>query len=79
VSWPLEAGFIVGLAAQTGNALAVSCNTNHYTNSDSHLVHSPSCGEEPQKPTAECRDGSVSFSEHHTGTSSVALLIGTSG
>src|SRR5580698_4037411 len=32
-----------------------------------HVLHSPSCGQEHEKRTAECRDGSVSFSEHHLG------------
>jgi hypothetical protein len=62
--------FVIGLAAQTGNALAYNCNDNHYVNSSGHVVHSPSCGEEHGKPTADCRDGSVSFSEHHQGTCS---------
>jgi predicted RNA-binding Zn-ribbon protein involved in translation (DUF1610 family) len=39
-------------------------------NSSGHHVHSPSCGEEHEKRTAECRDGSVSYSEHHRGTCS---------
>jgi Protein of unknown function (DUF3761) len=66
----LETVFVISLLGQTGNALAYSCNNNHYVNSTVHLIHSPSCGEEPQKPTADCRDGSVSFSEHHPGTCS---------
>jgi hypothetical protein len=66
----LETVFVISLAAQTGNALAYSCNNNRYMNSAGHVIHSPSCGEEPQKPTADCRDGSVSFSERHTGTCS---------
>jgi Protein of unknown function (DUF3761) len=60
----------ISLAVQAEAALSYTCNNNHYVNSSGHLVHSPSCGEEPQKPTAECRDGSVSFSEHHSGTCS---------
>jgi Protein of unknown function (DUF3761) len=66
----LEVALVISFAALSGNALAYSCNNNHYVNSDNHLVHSPSCREEPQKRTAECRDGSVSFSEHHSGTCS---------
>jgi hypothetical protein len=62
--------FVVGLAAQTGNGLAYSCNNSYYVNSSGHVVHSPSCGDEHQKRTAECRDGSVSFSEHHRGACS---------
>lgn len=47
---------------------SASCNDNHYVNSSGHLVHSPSYGEEDEKRTAECRDGSVSYSEHNRAT-----------
>jgi len=60
----------VCLVWHASSALAYSCNDNHYVNSSDHVVHSPSCGAEPEKRTAECRDGSVSFSEHHRGTCS---------
>jgi hypothetical protein len=66
----LQVIFVIGLAAQTGKALAYSCNNNYYVNSSDHLVHSPSCGVEHERRTAECRDGSVSYSEHHAGTCS---------
>jgi hypothetical protein len=62
--------FAISLVAQTEAALSYSCNNDHYVNSSHQLVHSPSCGEEPQRHTADCRDGSVSFSEHHSGTCS---------
>lgn len=51
-------------------ASAYQCNDRHYLNVDGNLVHSPSCGQEPDHKTAECRDGSVSHSEHHSGTCS---------
>ena len=57
------AALVICLTGQVSQAFA-------YVNSSGHLVHSPSCGEEHQKRTAECRDGSVSFSEHHRGTCS---------
>jgi len=66
----LTAALAISFTAPTGNALAYSCNNNYYVNSSGHVLHSPSCGEEQQKHTAECRDGSVSFSEHHRGTCS---------
>jgi predicted RNA-binding Zn-ribbon protein involved in translation (DUF1610 family) len=66
----LFAAAFVCLVGHASSALAYSCNDNHYTNSSGHVVHSPSCGKEPEKRTAECRDGSVSFSEHHRGTCS---------
>jgi hypothetical protein len=52
------------LADQAGHALAFSCNNNHNVNSSGHVVHSPSCDEEHEQRTAECRDGRLSFSEH---------------
>jgi predicted RNA-binding Zn-ribbon protein involved in translation (DUF1610 family) len=64
------AALVICFAAQSGKALAYACNNNYYVNSSGHLVHSPSCGQEHEKRTAECRDGSVSFSEHHRGACS---------
>ena len=66
----LAAVLLIGFAGQSGEALAYACNSNYYANSSGHLVHSPSCGREPYQHTADCRDGSVSFSEHHRGTCS---------
>lgn len=63
----LATALAIVFAAQTGEALAYVCNNNHYVNSSGHFVHSPSCGHEPLRHTADCRDGSVSFSEHHRG------------
>jgi hypothetical protein len=66
----LEVVFVIGFASQAGVALAYECNNNHYVNSSGHLVHSPSCGREPLHHAADCRDGSISYSEHHRGTCS---------
>ena len=60
----LAAVLAEGLAGKSGEVLGYACNNNYYVNSSGYLVHSPSCGEEHQKRTAECRDGSVSYSEH---------------
>jgi hypothetical protein len=49
----LAAALAAGLTGQSGEALGYACNNNHYVNSSRHLVHSPSCGEEHQKRTAE--------------------------
>ena len=57
----LAAALIICFAAQCGKALAYACNNNYYVNSSGHVLHSPSCGQEHEKRTAECRDGSVSF------------------
>jgi Protein of unknown function (DUF3761) len=66
----LAAALLIGLAGQPGEAFAYACNDRHYVNVDSQVVHSPSCGREDEKQTADCRDGSVSFSKHHSGTCS---------
>jgi predicted RNA-binding Zn-ribbon protein involved in translation (DUF1610 family) len=66
----LAAALVICFAAQCGKALAYARNNNYYVNSPGHLVHSPSCGEEHQTRAAKCRDGSVSFSEHHRGACS---------
>lgn len=45
----------------------------HYRNVSGHTVHSPSrtvTGRAPAHWTAQCGDGSYSFSEHHQGTCS---------
>jgi hypothetical protein len=57
-------------AATISTANAYPCNNRYYENSSGHIVHSPSCGSEHQRQTAVCRDGSVSYSEHHSGTCS---------
>jgi predicted RNA-binding Zn-ribbon protein involved in translation (DUF1610 family) len=64
------AAVVAAFAMQPEKAFAYACNNDYYVNSSGHLVHSPSCGKENIKPTADCRDGSVSFSEHHSGTCS---------
>ena len=46
---------------------------NYYKNKDGVEVHSPSkskSGKAPQGASAQCRDGSYSFSTHHRGTCS---------
>jgi len=43
----------------------------HYTNVDGNSVHSPMrMSHRPAAATAQCRDGSWSFSQHHRGTCS---------
>jgi hypothetical protein len=63
---------LCGAFGQISDANAYACNNRHYVNSSGHLVHSPSCGNdsEPPRHTATCRDGSISYSEHHRGTCS---------
>lgn len=48
-------------------------NSNTYTNVDGNTVHSPaytSDGSVPSGATAQCRDGTYSFSQHRSGTCS---------
>lgn len=47
-------------------------NDRHYTNSDGQQVHSPaySSGGIPAGATAQCNDGTYSFSQHRRGTCS---------
>lgn len=48
-------------------------NDRHYTNSDGNQIHSPSYttnGAIPAGASAQCADGTYSFSQHHQGTCS---------
>lgn len=48
-------------------------NHGHYVNHDGNVIHSPAhtrSGTVPAGATAQCRDGSHSFSQHHSGTCS---------
>ncbi len=48
-------------------------NNNYYTNSSGNQVHSPAYsnnGQAPAGATAQCADGTYSFSQHHQGTCS---------
>jgi hypothetical protein len=48
-------------------------NHGHYVNHDGNVIHSPAhtrSGTVPAGATAQCRDGSYSFSQHHSGTCS---------
>jgi hypothetical protein len=47
-------------------------NNNTYVNSDGNTVHSPAYSNSgvPAGATAQCRDGSYSFSQHRSGTCS---------
>jgi hypothetical protein len=48
------------------------CSADYYRNSSGVCVHRPvkSNGSVPQGATAQCRDGSYSFSQHRSGTCS---------
>jgi Protein of unknown function (DUF3761) len=62
----LAAVFLISTSAH-----AFQCNNRHYLNSSGVFVHSPSCGGAAEgHETAICRDGSHSYSMHHSGTCS---------
>lgn len=47
------------------------CDAVHYTNINGHCVRRPlHAAARPPGASAQCRDGSYSFSEHHRGTCS---------
>src|SRR5262249_44766552 len=46
-------------------------NNNYYVNSSGNTVHSPAYApSQPAGSTAQCRDGTYSFSQHRSGTCS---------
>lgn len=50
---------------------ATLSNDNYYTNSDGNTVHSPAYSDSvPIGATAQCNDGTYSFSQHRQGTCS---------
>jgi Protein of unknown function (DUF3761) len=70
---------VVSAPSQTANAYqeapvpqtAVLSNNNTYVNSDGATVHSPAYANTvPAGASAQCRDGSYSFSKHRSGTCS---------
>jgi hypothetical protein len=68
IAWVIAA--LLATAASVTTASAYPCNNRYYVNASGHVVHSPSCGGERLRPTALCRDGSVSYSERHGGACS---------
>jgi hypothetical protein len=59
------------LALLIVGSAAVASGGDYYTNSNGHRVHRPVLANRPPDgATAQCRDGTYSFSEHHRGTCS---------
>jgi hypothetical protein len=53
------------------DAAAACSDSEHYANVSGHCVHRPiHAARRPAGASAQCRDGSFSFSEHHRGTCS---------
>jgi hypothetical protein len=58
-------------APPAGSAHVGSCDTDYYLNSDGNCVHRPQqAAIAPSGATAQCKDGSYSFSQHRQGTCS---------
>ena len=55
----------------TSYVSAVTCGIDQYRNVSGNCVHRPMRSNTvPQGATAQCRDGTYSFSQHHRGTCS---------
>lgn len=62
---------VVLLMGLPGAASAFENDSGYYTNSDGRQVHRPVQSKEHiSGASARCRDGSESFSQHHSGTCS---------
>jgi hypothetical protein len=65
--------YVAPVAPGTAPDEADLSNHNTYTNRDGNTVHAPArslSGKAPQGASARCRDGTYSFSKHHSGTCS---------
>jgi hypothetical protein len=63
----------VATPTPTPAATTTLSNNNYYTNSDGNGVHSPAYTSDNSVPagaTAQCADGTYSFSQHRSGTCS---------
>jgi hypothetical protein len=66
--------------ANTGASDTDPSNDTTYTNVDGNSVHSPANSTDSSVPagaTAQCADGTYSFSQHHSGTCSRHRGVGT--
>jgi hypothetical protein len=52
----------------TAAAHPAACGADYYRNSDGNCVHRP--GDDPAGATAQCQDGTYSYSRHRSGTCS---------
>jgi hypothetical protein len=67
----LTAAAVFVLAAGAAEARGHHSSSDYYTNSSGHEVHRPvHASRAPSGWSAQCRDGTYSFSEHHRGTCS---------
>ena len=72
IACALLVGLTAGTVSAKGHAHSYhaprSTSHSYYTNVSGHRVHSPSSSR--AGASAQCRDGSYSYSEHHSGTCS---------
>jgi hypothetical protein len=68
----MKAALVALMAALAAATSAVAqCPADTYQNVSGHCVHRPEhANRPPEGATAQCRDGTYSFSEHHSGTCS---------
>lgn len=61
----------IGLLGAPAQAAAPACRSGYYENSSGNCVKRPTAAaRQPAGATAKCRDGTWSFSQHHSGTCS---------
>lgn len=70
--WVAVVALTLSLGATAQGRASAFCDTaTHYTNVSGHCVHRPERASQAAIGwTAQCRDGTYSFSEHHRGTCS---------
>jgi hypothetical protein len=75
----LETVFVISLAAQTGNALAYSCNNNRYMNSAGHVIHRRHVARSLRSPRRTVETVALAFQSvtPAPARTTAALLIGT--
>jgi hypothetical protein len=62
---------LVSVAPASASSHRHHRRSHYYTNVEGKRVHSPvRASSAPAEATAECRDGTYSFSQHHQGTCS---------
>lgn len=68
---PLVGALAVAVSVEPAAAQSHACGVDYYVNSRGNCVHRPvQSSSVPQGATAQCRDGSYSFSQSHSGTCS---------
>jgi len=65
---PFAALALIAAPGASARQHAAVCKSGYYRSVSGHCVHRPSSS--PSGATAECRDGSYSYSEHASGTCS---------